>query len=249
MTTKPLNRKAYTSIGHLPGSKLGSGDHRICDGQAVICLRPRRGDTVIVQEKVDGSCVAVFRPDDGNCLLPINRAGWPCANSPHLQHRYFDAWAQVHHRRFLDVLRPGEWLAGEWCMQAHGTRYDFRGREPFFAFDIMAASQFKDIAVRLLYRDFEKRTKGVFNLPPLLHYADDGGIEPKVAYDRTDPAQTARIDPAEGVVYRVESNLAFNYPAKWVHTDYVPGRYFPPPGGEPVWNWSMDDLTTEPSLL
>lgn len=248
MNTKPLNRKAYTSIGHLPGSKIGTGDHRICDGQAKICFKPRRGDTVIVQEKVDGSCVAVFRPDAGNGLLPINRAGWPCANSPHLQHKYFDAWAQIHHRRFLQVLMPGEWLVGEWCMQAHGTRYEFGRNEPFFAFDIISAWN-KDIIKRLLYRELEGRVKGVFNMPPLLHYADEAGIEPLEAYNKTHPAQTARIDACEGVIYRVESELEFNYPAKWVHSDYVPGRYFPPPGGEPVWNWSINDLTDEPRLL
>ena len=29
---KPLGMKAYGHIGHLPGSRIGSGDHKVIDG-------------------------------------------------------------------------------------------------------------------------------------------------------------------------------------------------------------------------
>lgn len=53
---KPLGYKAYGSIGHLPNSRLGSGDHCVSEGQARICTVKTRDkrDEVIVQEKVDG---------------------------------------------------------------------------------------------------------------------------------------------------------------------------------------------------
>jgi hypothetical protein len=58
---KPLGIRAYGSIGHLPGSRLGTSDRSVPPGQAAICTtRPRDShDVVIVQEKLDGSCTAV----------------------------------------------------------------------------------------------------------------------------------------------------------------------------------------------
>ena len=35
-TVKPFGRLSYGSIPHLPGSRLGSGDHHITEGQARI---------------------------------------------------------------------------------------------------------------------------------------------------------------------------------------------------------------------
>lgn len=53
---KPIGRKGYGSIPHLPGSRVGSGDHHINSAQAAICTHRRRDrhDRVIVQEKLDG---------------------------------------------------------------------------------------------------------------------------------------------------------------------------------------------------
>lgn len=54
-TIKPLNKKAYGSIPHLPQSRLGPKDIGISPGQAKICtIKARdRNDTIIVQEKLD----------------------------------------------------------------------------------------------------------------------------------------------------------------------------------------------------
>lgn len=39
---KPLGRRAYGSIGHLPGSRLGPGDHHVPEGQGRICTERTR---------------------------------------------------------------------------------------------------------------------------------------------------------------------------------------------------------------
>jgi len=246
MTTyKPLGRKAYTSIGHLPGSKVGVGDHTICHGQAVICVkRARFNDTIIVQEKIDGSCVAVVRL--GDSVLALGRAGWPCHSSPHFQHQMFHIWTCYHADRFRDILRPGERIVGEWCAQAHGTKYDFTGREPFFAFDIMLEDK------RIMLRDFHRRVKGVFNQPPKLHEQTgrDAHLDVEEAYNRTKTTlQGIRVGPAEGIVYRVETGNEHNFVGKWVRRDYVPGVYFPERGSQPTWNWTLDDLTKPVTVL
>ena len=40
--TKPLGQKAYGSIPHLPYSRLGTGDHHITEGQALIATKQTR---------------------------------------------------------------------------------------------------------------------------------------------------------------------------------------------------------------
>jgi hypothetical protein len=50
---KPLGFKNYGSIGHLPCSRMGPGDHSVHEGQARICLEKARDkhDRIFVTEK------------------------------------------------------------------------------------------------------------------------------------------------------------------------------------------------------
>jgi hypothetical protein len=52
---KPLGIKNSGSIGHLPNSRMGEGDHKCPDGQARIATLKTRDkhDRIIVQEKLD----------------------------------------------------------------------------------------------------------------------------------------------------------------------------------------------------
>jgi hypothetical protein len=238
---KPLNRKAYGSIGHLPDSRLGPGDHKVSSGMARICCQRTRDrhDRVIVQEKLDGSCVAVAKI--GGVLHPLGRAGWPAASSRHEQHRLFDRWVWANAARFDAVLRDGERIVGEWLAQAHGTRYALP-HEPFVPFDIIRGEM-----ERLPYDEFSKRLAGdddgrpresPFTLPKLL----SAGPEPV-------PLTTAlalvganghhgAVDNAEGVVYRIERHGRVDFLAKYVRPDKIDGCYLPEISGqEAVWNW------------
>ena len=79
--SKPLGGKAYGSIGHLPSSRLGPGDHSVHEGQARICttkVRDKR-DRVIVQEKLDGSCCAVAKVEGR--VVALGRAGYLATTS------------------------------------------------------------------------------------------------------------------------------------------------------------------------
>ncbi len=53
---KPLGRKNYGSIPHLPNSRIGPGDHKCHEGQERIATVKARDkhDEIIVQEKLDG---------------------------------------------------------------------------------------------------------------------------------------------------------------------------------------------------
>jgi hypothetical protein len=72
---KPLGMKNYGHIAHLPGSRLGPGDHKCEAGQARIATFKARDrhDHIIVQEKLDGANVGVARVD--GVLYPLVRAG------------------------------------------------------------------------------------------------------------------------------------------------------------------------------
>src|SRR2546423_3327036 len=109
---KPLGAKAYGSICHLPGSRLGPGDHKLNPGQArILTQQPRdKHDVIIVQEKLDGSNVAVARL--AGQLLALGRAGYPAITSPYEQHKLFATGLFSNLSRF-DFLEAGECLSGE----------------------------------------------------------------------------------------------------------------------------------------
>ncbi|MFM9962088.1 MAG: RNA ligase family protein [Planctomycetaceae bacterium] len=226
---KPLNQKAYGSIGHLPNSRLGPGDHRVPDGQAKICCVKTRDkhDRIIVQEKLDGSCVAVALLD--GVLVPLGRAGHPAISSRYEQHRLFDQWVRTQEDRFRAVLREGERIVGEWLALAHGTKYDLSKHEPFGAFDIMTGT------TRLVFDEFTARVQGHFATPHLLH---DGGAISVEAAMALHGSKCWPSEELEGVVYRVERKGEVELLAKYVRPDKIDGKYLSDISGQPdVWNW------------
>lgn len=237
MDVKPLGRKAYGSIGHLPGSRVGPGDHAVHEGQARICTEQARDrhDLIVVQEKLDGSCVAVARI--GDALHALTRSGWPAQASRFEQHQIFAAWVRQHEARFRALLEPGERLVGEWIAQAHGTRYELInpilpghwGIEPFGAFDLMRETH------RLPYEAFMARVQPRFCTPATLHV---GGPLPTAEAMRIHAKRHWPCEKIEGVVYRVHRRAEVDFCAKYVRPDKVDGLYLPEVSGKPaVWNW------------
>ena len=231
---KPLGRKAYGSIGHLPNSRLGPTDSCISEGQARIATEQTRDrhDVVIVQEKLDGSCVAATRIGDE--IIALGRAGYPARSSPHEQHHLWADWVDERADRFRDVLRDGERLVGEWLAQAHGTLYTMRRidgspMEPFVTFDLMRDAK------RAPDEEFFRRVCGTFAIPTTLHIG--GPLSVADAMKRHDRFGRP-CDQPEGVVYRVERHGKVDFLCKWVRPDKIDGKYLPEVSGkEPVWNW------------
>ena len=119
---KPLGIKAYGRIPHLPGSRRGPGDYGLDEAQARILTSKARDkhDTIIVQEKLDGSCVAIAKL--AGQIVPLIRAGYLAMESHYEQHRMFAGWVFERWSLFETLLEEGERLCGEWLAQAHGTR-------------------------------------------------------------------------------------------------------------------------------
>ena len=233
MTTipaKPLGIKAYGSIGHMAGSRMGPGDHRVPDGQAAIAtIKARdRHDRVIVTEKLDGSCTAVARINGE--LVALGRAGWPAQSSPYEQHQLFAVWVRANVARFDDLV-DGERMVGEWLAQAHGTRYQL-DHEPWVPFDVMVLTRRKPWDVTL-----ERIQRAGLRPPALISYGPPISIETAIAL-LGDNGFHGALDPVEGAVWRVERRGEYDFMAKYVRPDKIDGAYLPDISGQPaIWHW------------
>ena len=240
---KPIGTKSYGSIGHLPGSRMGTNDSQCHEGQKRIAtLQARdRHDCIYVQEKLDGSNVGVARID--GAIFPLTRAGYLADTSPYEQHWRFAQWVYTQQYRFLAVLQDGERLCGEWLLQAHGTRYYNLPHEPFVVFDLMVKME------RATLNDLTERVRDYgFVLPRLLSSAPPFSIEQALKAITT--SGHGAIDPVEGAVWRVERNELIapsrggdrapkvDFLVKYVRPDKVDGCFLPGVNGntQPLWN-------------
>lgn len=230
---KPLGIKAYGSICHLPGSRLGPGDHKLNPGQAkILTEKPRdKHDVIIVQEKLDGSNVCVARVN--GTLIALGRAGYPAISSKYEQHRHFANWVYERLDRF-EFLAEGERLCGEWLAQAHGTRYELK-HEPFVPFDLMRRAE------RTAFDEFRDRLHPFgFTLPHLLSMGPPINVA-KAMELLCERGFHGALDPVEGAVWRVERKGKVDFLGKFVRPDKKDGCYLPEiGGGEAIWNWRPD---------
>lgn len=230
--TKIFGRvKAYGSVPHLPGSRVGPEDHNIGQGVYRICCEKTThpDHRIIVQEKLDGTCVAVALVNGE--LHTMQRHGYPCLSSPHRNHHIFHEWAMANADRFRHVLREGERLVGEWLALAHGTLYDFASKpfEPFLAFDIIKRYR------KLNFDDFRERVADTFGQPHLIH--DGGSI---AIADAMEIHERHRYpsEAVEGLVYRVQLRKKVLHVCKYVSPTKIDGKYLPSvTGKKEIWNW------------
>ena len=228
--TKPLGIKAYGSICHLPGSRMGPADRKLNPGQArILTEKPRdKHDLIIVTEKLDGSNVCVARVN--GALVALGRAGYPAISSKYEQHRHFANWVYERLDRF-EFLTEGARLCGEWLCQAHGTRYELK-HEPFVAFDLMRGAE------RANHEEMTNRAgANGFVLPHLISHGPPVTIA-KVLELLGERGFHGALDPVEGAVWRVERKGVVDFLGKFVRPDKKDGCYLPEIGGtEPIWNW------------
>lgn len=226
---KPLGHKAYGSIPHLPGSRLGPGDHHCEEGQARIATERVRDkhDIIIVQEKLDGSNCSVAKVNDQ--IIALGRAGYRAESSNYEQHQIFAKWVKDNEILFDDLLEEGERVVGEWLAMAHGTRYKLK-HIPFVPFDIMVKAK------RQPYNIFATRVKAYgLPIPNLLHHGASFSIES--ALKAIEHSGHGAIDPVEGAVWRVERKGVVDFLCKYVRHDKEDGKYFAEKnGGKITWN-------------
>lgn len=234
-TTKPLGRKAYGSIPHLPKSRIGPGDHFIHPGQQTILTERARDkhDRIIVTEKLDGSNVAVARADGR--IIALARSGYLAQTSPyeHLQH--FAVLVRHNEDQFAD-LPDGQRLNGEWISMAHGTIYE--PAPPLFTpFDLMAGEH------RFPHDEMVEVVRAC-GLEPAHVISDGAPLSVEAALKAiADGGAYGAKDGVEGCVWRCERRGQFDFIAKFVRHDKQDGKYFAQiTGQEPVWFWRPESL-------
>ena len=219
--------KNYNSIPHLSTSKLTQqADRKISELQEINLTKNPRDwkDLIIVTEKLDGSNVGILKQDKK--LIAITRSGFLASVSNHKQHNIFALW--VKNNQFMFKWLPEGWrIAGEWCIQAHGTLYDITNYLPFLAFDI-----FDENNKQLEYISFLMLCANK-NIPhvPLLHIGQPISI--KNAVKLLNKGHYGNPEKPEGVVYRLEREGRCCYMAKWVRHDKEDGKYLK---DKEIWN-------------
>lgn len=225
---RPLGRKAYFKIAHLPGSRTGASDRTAPAELAERCLRMcRLGEELVVQEKLDGSCVAVARV--GQAVLALGREGTLAARSLNPGRQLFAAWVAQRSAMFGALLHDGEWLVGEWLALAHSTRYALR-HEPFVVFDGFLRGE------QWTFDTLSARLQGALPQPQLLHRGGALGIE-AMARSLGSGGHGA-VEAPEGAVWRLERQGRVVGMAKYVRPDKVDGALLAENSGQAaVWNW------------
>lgn len=238
---KPLGRKAYGSIGHLPCSRIGPGDHFVHVGQQAICtVKPRKGDRIIVNEKLDGACMSVANID-GN-LIALSRAGYAARDALYEHLKIFDDYVCERHEDFAAIVQPGERVVGEWLALAHGTIYDpnCESFAPFIAFDLFRG---KD---RVLRDEFMERVAPRFQTAAVLSDGPwalcvEGALSKLIGCHANGfhwKGFHGALDDVEGAVWRVEREGRVDFLAKFVRHEKMDGKYLPNISGrDPIWHW------------
>jgi hypothetical protein len=226
---KPLGHKAYGSIPHLPGSRLGIGDYHCHEGQARIACEKKRDkhDVIIVQEKLDGSNCTVAKVNGK--ILALGRAGYLAETSQYPVHHSFCRYVEQNKKRFDELLNEGERVCGEYLAQAVGTRYELK-HEPFVPFDLMTGK------IRTPFNEFVSRVKRFdFVTPLLISIGEPISIE--MVLECIKVSGHGAVDPVEGAIWRVERKGVVDFLVKYVRHDKEDGKYFPEKtGGETIWN-------------
>lgn len=215
--SKPLGYKSYGSIPHLPGSRLGPGDHHIELGQAKIATEKVRDkhDIIIVQEKLDGGNVGVVKLNGQ--ILALTRAGYLASSSKYITHHVFVEYVRRNESRFKALLNDGERVCGEWLFTAVGTRYNLP-HEPFVPFDLITGSK------RVKYLDFAIRVLDCgFVVPQMLSYGPPMSIDVAQSWIRL--STHGAIEQVEGVIWRVERKGEVDFICKYVRPDKIDGKY------------------------
>ena len=226
--------RLYPRIPHLPGSRVGPAERYAAPAFTARATVAADDDRVIVTEKLDGSCVALVGAAAG--IEARGRDGGLCAASRNDGRRGFAAWVAARAARLAAHVAPGERVMIEWLALAHGTRYALP-HGPAVVIDGFAAD-----GARWGFDAVVARAAALaLPTPAVLH--DGAALAVELALARLGArGHHGALDPAEGVMYRLERGARVRGLAKLVRPGKIDGRYLADhTGGEHVWNSWHDD--------
>ncbi len=125
----------YPRTPHLFGSRGTDDDRHMGEQESLEFLAD---ESLIVEEKIDGTNVGLHFAEDGELVLQCR--GHLITEGMHPQYDLFKQWAAVKHRDLEDRLDNRYILFGEWVYAKHSVHYR-RLPHYFFEFDIYDKQQ------------------------------------------------------------------------------------------------------------
>lgn len=209
----------YPRTPHLFGSKGTDDDKHLGEAESLAFIDD---ESLIVEEKIDGTNVGIHFSDDGHMVLQCR--GHLITEGMHPQYDLFKQWTATKRNKLEEQLESQYILFGEWVYARHSVFYQ-RLSHYFFEFDIYDKHQeaFLDLESRLVLIE----NMGIETVPVLHH----GAISRSKLEDLVGPSKfgsqfenpsTKQIDDLmEGLYLRTESQGIVAGRAKLVRPEFV----------------------------
>jgi len=219
MGTSHGNFIKYPRTPHLFGSKGTDDDKHLGSVESAQFLAD---DSLIVEEKIDGTNVGLHFSDDGELVLQCR--GHLITEGMHPQYDLFKQWAAVKRHVLEQRLGNRFILFGEWVYARHSVLYRQLAHY-FFEFDIYDKDReaFLDLEQRLsLLEGLGIKTVPVIHTGPLERSDLEKLIGPSLFDSLFDNPLTKQTDNLmEGLYLRIEAAGVVTGRAKFVRPEFV----------------------------
>jgi len=209
----------YPRTPHLFGSKGTEDDKHLNESDSLEFISD---DSLIVEEKIDGTNVGIHFSDNREIVLQCR--GHLITEGMHPQYDLFKQWAVVKRNVLEERLEQRFILFGEWVYARHSIFYRQLSHY-FFEFDIYdkAEEAFLDLQQRLSLLE----GTGIETVPVIHHGALkrkqlESLIGPSQFDSQFEPPNKSETDNLmEGLYFRTEANGVVTGRAKYVRPEFV----------------------------
>lgn len=219
MGTSYGNFVKYPRTPHLFGSRGTADDKHLAEADS---LRFLADDSLIVEEKLDGTNVGIHFSGEGELVLQCR--GHLITEGMHPQYDLFKQWAAVKRNALESRLADRYILFGEWVYARHSVAYR-RLSHFFYEFDIYdkANATFIDLAQRLeILSGSGIETVPVIHRGPVSRKKLESFVGPSQFESVFENPLTGQTDNRmEGVYLRTEANGNVTARAKWVRAEFT----------------------------
>ena len=209
----------YPRTPHLVGSTGTADDTQLSAQQSAEFLA---NESLVVEEKLDGTNVGIHFSDDGKLVLQCR--GHLITEGMHPQYDLFKQWAATKQHVFAEFLQRRYIMFGEWLYAKHNIHYQ-RLPHYFLSFDIYD----KHKAVFLsherradIIRDTAIHTVPVLHAGPATLDQLEKLIDTSQFSGQFEHSSTNRIEQLmEGLYLRIEAGGAVTGRAKFVRREFA----------------------------
>lgn len=209
----------YPRTPHLFGSKGTADDKHLGESESTKFIDE---DSLIVEEKIDGTNVGIHFSEDGELILQCR--GHLITKGMHPQYDLFKQWATVKRNTLEERLERRFILFGEWVYARHSIFYG-RLTHYFFEFDIYdkQLGAFLSLERRLqLLAETSVETVPILHRGPVKRSGLADLIGPSRFDSQFEHPGTSRTDNLmEGLYLKTEADGVVTGRAKFVRPEFV----------------------------